>query len=50
MTIDFIQIEMFAVLITAGISTYIWGIWKIIYALAQEHEKESEGKNESMEI
>lgn len=39
MTIDFIQIEMFAILIAAGISTCIWGIWEIIYTLAQKLEK-----------
>ena len=44
MTIDFIQIEILTILVAVGIGICICGIWKFIYTLAQEYDKESEDK------
>lgn len=40
MTIDFIQLELFAIVNAVGISVCIWGIWKIVETLAEEYDKE----------
>jgi len=42
MTSDFIEIEMFAVLVAIGIGFCIWLVISVVYELAQEWEKQNE--------